>query len=252
MIGIASPTFCSTPFLEMLEEISPQFKLWEILAEGEDMLDLIAKDISYAKDSLGMSFQVHAAMSDVNIGSVYEPMRQAAVDEVKNTILMCRRLDIPLMTLHPGFVQGIAFLDRARAFEMTKRSIREIDPVAKEHSIVVALENMPTNINATCTTASELLDAIDGTEIGVCFDMGHANTANQLDEMLKALPRFKNVHLHNNEGEWDQHNRIDDGTADLNRVVSALRGSYTGNIVIESTDLESGVESRKILEKLLG
>jgi sugar phosphate isomerase/epimerase len=62
---------------------------------------------------------------------------------------------------------------------------------------------------------------------------------------------FTNVHLHNNEGEWDQHNRIDDGTADLERVISVLKKSYTGNMIIESTDLEQGVESKSTLEKLL-
>ena len=38
------------------------------------------------------------------------PMRIAAMNEIKQTILMCHRMDIPLVTVHPGFVQGIAFL----------------------------------------------------------------------------------------------------------------------------------------------
>jgi sugar phosphate isomerase/epimerase len=60
------------------------------------------------------------------------------------------------------------------------------------------------------------------------------------------------VHLHNNEGQWDQHNVIDDGTADLEKVVRVLRDSYRGNIVIESTDLESGLRSKGVLERMLG
>jgi sugar phosphate isomerase/epimerase len=81
--------------------------------------------------------------------------------------------------------------------------------------------------------------------------MGHANTAGQMDEMLKLVDRFKNVHLHNNDGQWDQHNRVDDGSADVSKVVSVLKRSYRGNIIIESTDLESGERSKRVLEALL-
>jgi len=251
MIGISSPTFCMTPFLNMLESISKRFELWEILSEGEDRLELIKDDVRYGRDSLGMRFQVHAPLSDVNIGSVHEPMRIAAVDEIKQTIMMCRQLEIPLVTIHPGFVQGIAFLNKAKALEKTKESVKEVAAYAAGQSVTVVVENLPANINATCTHADELLEAIEGSGLGICFDMGHANTAGQMDEMLKLVDRFKNVHLHNNDGQWDQHNRVDDGSADVLKVVSVLKRSYRGNIIIESTDLESGEQSKRVLEALL-
>lgn len=251
MIGIGSPTFCLTPFLETAKSISREFRLWEVLSEGEDRLELITADIGYARDSIGMRFQVHAPLSDVNIGSVNEPMRKAALGEIRQTIEMCHRLEIPLLTVHPGFVQGIAFLDRQKSLERTKETLREIASIAKMNSVEVAVENLPANMNATCTTADDLLYAIGTTELGVCFDLGHANTSGQTNRMLELVDRFRNVHLHNNDGQWDQHNVIDDGTADIRRVADALRKSYRGNIIIESTDLESGVKSRKKLEALL-
>jgi len=251
MIGISSPTFCMTPFLNMLESISKRFELWEILSEGEDRLELIKDDVRYGRDSLDMRFQVHAPLSDVNIGSVHEPMRIAAVNEIKQTIMMCRQLEIPLVTIHPGFVQGIAFLNKAKALEKTKESVKEVAAYAIDQSVTVVVENLPANINATCTRADELLEAIEGSGLGICFDMGHANTAGQMDEMLRLVDRFKNVHLHNNDGQWDQHNRIDDGSADVSKVVSVLKRSYRGNIIIESTDLESGEQSKRVLEALL-
>jgi sugar phosphate isomerase/epimerase len=251
MIGISSPTFCITPFLNMLESISKRFELWEILSEGEDRLELIKDDVRYGKDSLGMRFQVHAPLSDVNIGSVHEPMRIAAVNEIKQTIMMCRQLEIPLVTIHPGFVQGIAFLNKSKALEKTKESVKEIAAYALDQSVTVVVENLPANINATCTQADELLEAIEGSGLGICFDMGHANTAGQIDEMLRLVDRFKNVHLHNNDGQWDQHNKVDDGSADLSKVASVLKKSYRGNIIIESTDLESGTQSKRVLEALL-
>ncbi len=251
-IGVGSPRFCLSPFAQMAEEISKEFRLWEILSEGEDRLQAVANEVREARESFGLEYQVHAPLSDVNIGSMHEPMRLAAVKEIKDTIDMCHRLDISLLTVHPGFVNGIAFLDRRRALEMTRASLRELDLAAKRSSVEIAVENLPANINATCTSADELLKAIDGTDLGVCFDLGHANTAGQVEAMLKLVDRFRNVHLHNNEGQWDQHNVVDDGTADIGVVVKELKRAYRGNIIIESTDLAAGVESRRKLEELLG
>jgi len=235
----------------MLEEISRKFKLWEVLSEGQDRLEMVKDGVRYGMRSFGMRFQAHAPLSDVNIGSVHEPMRLAAVNEVKQTILMCHELDIPLVTVHPGFIQGIAFLEKSKALEMTKASVREIAAFARNNSVEVVIENLPANINATCTRASELLEVVEDADLRMCFDMGHANTAGEVENFLELVDRFGNVHLHNNEGQWDQHNRIDDGSADLGRVLSVLRRSYKGNIIIESTDLESGAESRAILDRML-
>lgn len=251
MIGVASPLFCDKPFPRMAEAIAEHFDLWEVLSEGQHRLDLVRDDLMRARETLGLRFQAHAPLSDVNIGSVYEPMRLAAVKEVKQVISLCRALDITVVTVHPGFVNGIAFLDRPKALDTTRRSIKELASVADEHGVVMAVENLPANINATCTKARELIDVLEGTTASICFDMGHANTAGEIDGMLEHVSRFRNVHLHNNEGEWDQHNVIDDGTADLDKVVSVLRSSYSGNIVIESTDLGPGMESKAILERLL-
>jgi len=252
MIGIGSPTFCLSPFLETAEIISRDFRLWEVLSEGEDRLDLIRGDIGYARESLGLEFQVHAPLSDVNIGSIHGPMREAALGEIKHNIEMCHRLEIPLITVHPGFIQGIAFLDKRKALERTRDSLGVIASVAKANSVEVAVENLPANMNATCTSAADLLEAIGSSGLGVCFDLGHANTAGQTDQMLELVGQFRNVHLHNNDGQWDQHNVIDDGTADIGEVVRVLKKSYTGNIVIESTDLKSGAKSKRKLEALLG
>jgi sugar phosphate isomerase/epimerase len=252
MIGISSPTFCQVPFMNMLEKISEHFQLWELLSEGEDALEMIRDGVRYGRESLDMSFQAHVPISDVNIGSVHEPMRLAAMNEVKQTIMMCHQLEIPLATVHPGFIQGIAFLNKAKALEKTKDSVKELAAFARDNSVVIAIENMPANINGTCTTAAELLEVVDSAGLGICFDMGHANTSGQIDEFLKVAGRFKNVHLHNNEGAWDQHNEVDDGTADIKKVIGVLEKSYNGNLVIESTDLEPGVKSKRKLEMILG
>jgi sugar phosphate isomerase/epimerase len=252
VIGVASVMLCFSPFEESLEAVSKHFDLWEVLIEGEHRLDVAKDAMRHATDSYDMRLQLHAPMSDVNIGSVYEPMRVVAVKEIASAIDACREIGAPIITVHPGFVQGIAFLVKDRVIEQTKRSLVELAPIAIDNSVDLAVENMPVGINGTCTTAEELLEVIGESELGVCFDMGHANTAGQVDDLLKHVKRFRNVHLHNNNGTWDQHNAIDDGTADVAAVVQTIEhSSYGGNYIIESTDMLSAVGSKDMLTRLL-
>jgi sugar phosphate isomerase/epimerase len=252
MIGVASPSFCFVPFADMVETIAGNFDLWEVLVEEKHSLGTCYDEMSDAVNSHGLELQVHAPMTDVNIGSMYEPMRRAAVADIRGTIEACGRLDISVVTIHPGFVQGIAFLRKSAIAEQTKRSLVELAPIAEDNGVTLAVENMPKGINAICTTARELIEVVRGTSLGVCFDMGHANTAGEVDEMLKHTHMFRNVHLHNNDGSWDQHNVIDRGSADLASIVSSIqRGGYEGNYVIEATDFDGALESKRVLQKLL-
>lgn len=251
MIGIASPAFCFMSFDQAMERISRHFRLWEVLVEGEHGIEGIRGRVEAAAESFDMRLQVHAPMSDVNIGSVYEPMRRAAVREIGEVMSFCNDVGITAVTIHPGFIQGIAFLRKDAVSRCTHRSLKELAPMAEDSSVTLMLENMPTGINATCTTADELVEALDGTGLDVCFDLGHANTAGQVDAFLEHRHRFRNVHLHNNDGTWDQHKVIDQGTAPLERVVRTIRDGYEGNWIIEALDLEDGVRSLPVLERLL-
>ncbi|HIH02135.1 TPA: sugar phosphate isomerase/epimerase [Thermoplasmata archaeon] len=252
MIGVASPSFCFNGFSDMARKISEHFRMWEVLVELEHTIDVIEPEVDDVVNTYDLRVQVHAPMSDVNIGSVYERMRLSAVDDILRTAEFCRKHDISVLTVHPGFYQGIAFLDKPKVLSQTRRSLVEIGNAAAEHSVSIAVENMPKGINATCTTAAELLGVVEGTGLGICFDMGHANTAGEVDAMLSHIDRFANVHLHNNDGSWDQHCAIDQGTADVSKVVPAiLGGGFKGNMIIESTDLEGALESKRVLRALL-
>ena len=99
--------------------------------------------------------------------------------------------------------------------------------------------------------ALELQQVISDTDLSVCFDVGHANTTGQIDEMIETFgDRIVNVHIHDNNGERDQHLTIGDGNIDYVDVFSKL-SSYQGNFVIEARDLESAIESQDRIAEML-
>jgi len=250
-IGISSPSFSFAPFNEALERVRKHFDLWEIVSDLEHDLPKLEGDISYAMDSYGIKFQVHAPIADLNIGSPATRSRKFSLDEILGLIDICERLSIKTLTIHPGV--AIAYGDevKERVRSATKESLKAIDRKVNGMSLKVALENMPPASWSIGYDLKELLSMIDGTSIGICFDTGHANIAGSVDDFLRENRRLVNVHLHNNDRSSDQHMPLDAGSLDIESIVGTLRKFYSGNYIIESRDLDEGIHSKKCLEKWL-
>jgi L-ribulose-5-phosphate 3-epimerase UlaE len=70
-------------------------------------------------------------------------------------------------------------------------------------------------------------------------------------EFLRLKDRYANLHVHDNLGKVDQHLVIGEGNIDFRALLNGLK-DYKGPFIIESMNLEEGVESKGILEEMLG
>jgi sugar phosphate isomerase/epimerase len=231
-------------------QVAKDFRAWEIVAEGMHRLPDIEKRFIEISGSYDLEYSVHAPLSDINIGSLNPTLREASLKEVLLAIGCCRRMGIDLITVHPGFISPLGQFDRAAVMNATRRSILEIDKAASENGVVAALENMPRMPITTCTEPVELLSLVEGTSLGVCFDIGHAHTNGNIDDFVKHVSRFANVHIHDNDGNSDQHLTIGEGKIDFKHVLSAMSG-YGRRYVIEARRIEAAPLSLARLKKLL-
>ncbi|MCK4928701.1 MAG: sugar phosphate isomerase/epimerase, partial [Methanosarcinales archaeon] len=93
-----------------------------------------------------------------------------------------------VMVVHPGLVGN----DRQGSFDRMVQNLKRLSGFAEEHGIVLGLENKegtaPGNL---CCEASELVRAVeevDSDNLGVTFDVGHANlTAGGDSELVRAF-----------------------------------------------------------------
>ena len=250
MISVSSPALSMMPLDEAINFVAKDFKAWEIVAEGRHRLPDIEKRFNEISSSFDLEYSVHAPLSDINIGSLNPALREASLNEVLLAIDCCRRMDIDLITVHPGFISPLGQLDRGSVLDETRRSIVEIDQAALENGVVVALENMPRMPITTCTEPDELISLLEGTSLGVCFDIGHAHTNGNIDDFVKHRSCFANVHIHDNDGGSDQHLTIGDGRIDFERVLARMSG-YPHRYVIEARRIEGAPLSQERLKRLL-
>ncbi|MFA6804253.1 MAG: sugar phosphate isomerase/epimerase family protein, partial [Candidatus Methanomethylophilaceae archaeon] len=209
MIGVSSTEFSAYQVEEVLEEVSKVFKHWEIFAEAEHNLNAITSRLATIKDSYKMTFSIHAPICDINIASLNERMREASTLETITMMEYAANLNMKTITIHPGLYSMAVPYQEDKSVVSAKKSLRMLDRISNEYGITIAVENMPEFPFALGRTAEEIKDLLDGTNLKVCFDIGHANTTDQIDTIIESLSdRFANVHIHDNMGENDEHRTV--------------------------------------------
>lgn len=250
MIGISSPEFSAYRFEEVIEEVSKEFDHWEIFAEAEHRLPAIQQRFFDVLPSYKLSYSIHAPISDINIASLNERIREDSVIEILTTAETAAALNINLITVHPGVTSMSVPYMEERSVEKAKLSLRSLDRIAAEYGVTIAIENMPAFPFFLGQTAEEMKELIGTTNLGFCLDIGHANTTGQTEALIAEFKdRLVNVHIHDNHGVNDEHLTLGEGEIDFKKVIGDLSG-YSGNFIIESRSFPSGVESRDYLKSL--
>lgn len=92
--------------------------------------------------------------------------------------------------------------------------------------------------------------------LGFCLDLGHLNIAIHkgifkldLEEFIKKVKsRLVHLHAHNNFGEVDEHNSLDEGNFHWRKTLDLLKDGNLRKIIIETNSLQDALKSKKLLE----
>ncbi len=108
----------------------------------------------------------------------------------------------------------------------------------KAYGVGLALENLPWPNSNRAKPLADLVDALGGKNVGVCWDTGHAHF-NQLppSEMKVLGHRLVTLHVHDNHGTYDEHQIpcFGYGTYDWSGFMKTLREmDYKGDLVLEA------------------
>jgi sugar phosphate isomerase/epimerase len=250
MISVSSPVFSLIDFEMALDFINQHFDAWEIVGEGGHNLPRMRDGFLDITSSYEMEFSAHAPISGVNIGSLIPDVRERAVEELIKGLEAASQMGMDTYTFHPGLWSDVSPSIGERVYQAMRDSISRIDDSARDLGVRAALENMPGEPFVMCDGPEDLFHLLEGTDIGICFDVGHAHLSGTLDQFLDLSPRFSNVHIHDNHGQSDEHLQIGNGRIDFRRVLEGL-GGYQGRIVIEARSLNDAIEGKRVLKRLM-
>ncbi|MCX8205066.1 MAG: sugar phosphate isomerase/epimerase [Candidatus Nezhaarchaeota archaeon] len=256
-IGVSSLFAISRGFSFLLRRLEPrvnELDALEVIDEGATRLsEARLRKLSDLARTIGIELSLHAPFIDINIASVSPFMRRAALKHLSRSLERAARLECAVWVVHGGGYPHLKL--KARAYEKSLASLNKLASQAADFGLRVALENYPAIEGLLYTSAEEVARAVrEGLHesIGICLDLGHANTAHQVQEFMKLIgSSVIHVHAHDNDGLSDLHLAPGDGTIDWDEVLGQLkRASFSGTLVLE-TQAEPWEGLSRIRERLI-
>jgi len=246
----AADAGCPEPYLRAIAEAGFTHVHWchhwntDFLYDDAE-IDQIAR---WLRDlGLGLTDLHASAGQEKSWGSGREYERLAGVALVRNRIEMTARLGADAIILHLPDVPA----DPAEKEAFRQRILRSLDalrPPAKRRGVRIALENGDFDAIET------ILDACEPEFVGLCYDCGHGNLCpDGLDRLERLKGRLIAVHLHDNDGQSDQHKLPFTGSVDWGRLMPIIAASaYDKWVSLETTIGNTGIaDERDFLREAL-
>lgn len=171
--------------------------------------------------------------------STTEYIRRAGVELVKNRIEMLSALEGEgVIVMHAPFTEFIAGdvtpeanaannKQERIALEAVFRSLDALMPVLEKHNTKIAIENL---IRDDWGLVDSYLERYPAERLGICYDCGHANMfGNRMGEMEKRKSRLIATHLHDNNGQADQHKPVFTESIDFEALAKLIATSSYKN-----------------------
>ncbi len=173
-----------------------------------------------------MTISGRSGAPPLNIAAVEKRDRIAAMDEIKRALEVAEHAPFRFLVQHVG-VSGESASGQKLEAAMT--SLEHLRAFAKPLGVQVVVENIPNELS-TPEGLVELLHAGRFTDIGVCFDVGHAHMSPGIPQAFETLKDLiRTTHIHDNDGQRDAHLWPGGGTIDWKQTMELLRGGTAGS-----------------------
>jgi sugar phosphate isomerase/epimerase len=192
--------------------------------------------------------------------SADENRRKAAVAETEAAIAIAGRIPFQYLVLHLGVPASEQITSSDNQPGAARRSVEEIADAAARANVRVAVEVIPNALSDAESLAALVEEQLEGLDVGVCLDYGHAHLMGDLGEAIETLSgHLWTTHVHDNGGKHDDHLAPYLGTIDWDAaMMETQKIGYDGVLMFEVSDtgdpvdvLKRCVKARERLEQTL-
>lgn len=209
-------------------------------------------------------YSFHAPFADhIDITALDEGLRNAAISDVLQAAEAAAEIGARYFVIHPGPERShIPDEERLQRMRRAADALNVLALRCGDLGVALVLENMlPHLFFGNAQDVMWILGAIQGTNVGICLDTGHAFLSGDLATVVHKLSgHLWMVHASDNHGERDDHLPPGQGRVDWSALIEQLsRLHFEGGIILEISasssnyvDLEAARSSRRYLHELAG
>ena len=207
---------------------------------------------------LGLSFHsMHAPIVDAirggkwvgaySIASGEDARRKAAVAEIAAALKVAATIPYTYLVVHLGIPDGQTVPPNDNQPDAARRSVEEIVALAGAVDVRVALEVMPNKLSSAASICHLLEEQLDGLDVGICLDYGHANLMGDLGDAIETISgHLWTTHVHDNDGRQDDHRVPFAGRIDWDAaIMETQKIGYDGVLMFEVENTGDAIEVLK-------
>jgi sugar phosphate isomerase/epimerase len=158
----------------------------------------------------------------VNVVHPEKSRRIDAMDEIKRAIEVAEQIPLKYIVIHLGERHDSW---SPRTLEHSLTALEHLRAFASPLGVKLNVENILNEVTEPAHLL-EILATGHFTDIGICFDTGHANISGSVAGVLTELKgHVRSTHLHDNHGHKDEHLWPGDGTVDWTETMTELRSA---------------------------
>jgi len=207
-----------------------------------------------------MDFLLHeiGKYSAANLSYANREDAKEILEGLKETIEYASKGGFRVLTIHPALYNprkpryayshvAEKYLGPDEAWVVSVKGIRELARYAERMGVILGLENMPFSLYEDGEvleaphfgrTKREFMDFLLNVEMNnlrMTYDVGHANTICQPADYVKGIVNLiAHIHIHDNDGRYDQHAPLGVGTVNFQLLFKILDSEgYCNSIVVE-------------------
>jgi sugar phosphate isomerase/epimerase len=194
-----------------------------------------------------------------SIASGDESRRKAALAEAQAALGVAATIPYGYLVLHLGIPDGQNVPPGDNQPDAARRSVEEIVALAGGVNVRVALEVMPNALSSASAICLLIENQLEGLDVGVCLDYGHANLMGDLGEAIETVGgHLWTTHVHDNDGRRDDHRVPFTGGIDWDAaIMETQKIGYDGVLMFEVADsgnpidvLKKTAKARERLEEM--
>jgi sugar phosphate isomerase/epimerase len=187
-----------------------------------------------------------------------EVRRKTALAETEAALSIAKQIPYGYLVLHLGMPTVERVPPGDNQPNAARRSLEAIAELASRVDVRVAVEVIPNPLSSADALARLIEDELEGLDIGVCLDYGHAHLMGDVGEAVETLSgHLWTTHVHDNDGTRDEHLLPYAGPIDWDAaMMETQKVGYDGLLMFEVAGtgdalgvLKGAVKARDRLEK---
>ena len=183
-------------------------------------------------------------MEPINVIQTDRKRQIEAMDEIKRAIEIAEHLPFKFLVQHLGNTDET--FDE-RKFDAAMTSVEHLRAFAKPLGVTLLLENIPNELS-TPERLNELVSTAHFSDVGFCFDTGHANMMSTVRQAFDVMQgRIRSTHVHDNDRVRDSHVGVGEGNTDWVECAALLRSApHLPPLVLELECEDDSLAGRKL------